>query len=463
MTNLFAKMIEPPRDHIPAAQQRFSNRDLRILLVPLIFEQILGMLVGAADTVMVSYAGEAAISGVSLVDMVNGVFLFIFNALAGGGTIVVAQYMGSRQKETSLKAANQLIMITTLIAAVFCSTMLLGRRLLLGSLFGQVESGVMRAAMTYLVVTAFSYPFMAAYSSFCALFRAMGNSKITMRVSLGMNILNVIGNAIAVFALKAGVLGVAVSSLVSRAAAAFVMLVLLKERKGALYIVPKWIFTWDGRLLRDILSIAVPSAVEIGCFQAVKVVLAGITATFGTAQIAAHGVASSIDNINILVNSAVSLAVPAVVGRCVGAGDHDQASYYTKKLCLIAQYGTMVLDGAMYLMLPFILKLYALSPEAIYYTRILVLIHTTGSIVLGTVAGPLVTALRAAGDARFTMNVGIAALILGRLLFSYLFAVKLGFGVIGMWMAMPFHWAINSGAAILRFRSGKWKEKGVAR
>ncbi|MBQ7796314.1 MAG: MATE family efflux transporter, partial [Lachnospiraceae bacterium] len=196
MSKLFAKLIEPPRDHIPKERQLFSNADLKSLIIPLIFEQILVMLVGMADTMMVSHAGEAAISGVSLVDMINGVFLYVFNALATGGTIVVSQYMGHKDLESGKKSASQLVMISVVLSFLFLGLMTIGNRALLGLLFGSIEADVMDAALTYLIITAFSYPFMAAYSAFAALFRAMGNSKITMKVSLGMNVINVIGTAI---------------------------------------------------------------------------------------------------------------------------------------------------------------------------------------------------------------------------------------------------------------------------
>ena len=461
MSKLFAKLIEPPRDHIPKERQLFSNADLKSLIIPLIFEQILVMLVGMADTMMVSHAGEAAISGVSLVDMINGVFLYVFNALATGGTIVVSQYMGHKDLESGKKSASQLVMISVVLSFLFLGLMNIGNRALLGLLFGSIEADVMDAALTYLIITAFSYPFMAAYSAFAALFRAMGNSKITMKVSLGMNVINVIGNAIGVFILEAGAAGVATASLISRIAAAAVLFLMLLDEKRAISIKIRQIFSWDGDLLRKILSIAIPSGVESGMFQICRVVLTSVIATFGTAQIAANGVAVSIDNINTIVNGALSLAIPTVIGRCVGAGDYDQATYYTKKMMLIAQFGTLIVNASVFISLPFVLNLYALSDEARWYAGVLVAIHTTFTIFLGTSSGPLPSALRAAGDAKFTMKVAVLGLVVGRLFCSILFSVWLDLGIIGMWLAMATHWSFNSVFGYIRFRNGKWKHKRI--
>ena len=448
-----------PRPRVPKERQLFSNRDLKALIIPLVIEQVLAMTVGMADTVMVSHAGEAAISGVSLVDMVNGVFLYVFNALGAGGAIIVSQYIGSRDLDQGRKSAGQLMMISVLLSSLFLAAVAFGNRGLLNLLFGQVSPQVMDAALTYLIITAFSYPFMAAYSACTALFRAMGLSSVTMKISLAMNILNVAGNAIGVFVLRAGVVGVAVASLVSRAAAALLMFLLLLDKKRPIFLRIQDMLRWNGRLLRRILGVAIPGGIESGLFQVCRVAMTSIIATFGAAQIAANGVALSIDNVNTIVNSAMGLALTTVIGQCVGAADYDQASYYIKKMLLMAQLGSMVVNFTVLISLPFALNLYALSPEARHYVTVLVTIHTIWTILLGTTSGPLPSAIRAAGDIRFTLLMSVCSLLIGRLFFSFVFALWLDFGIVGMWLAMGTHWSMNSFPALWRFRSGKWRNR----
>ena len=460
MQTFLAKLIEPPRDHIPAERQMFSNLDLKKLIVPLIFEQVLVMMVGMVGTMMVSYAGEADMSGVSLSDMINGVFQYVFSALATGGTIVVSQYIGSGDMEKGRKSASQLVMITTLLSGIFLGAMLIGNRALLSLLFGQIEADVMDAALIYLIITAFSYPFMAAYNAFAALFFYFLTH--LMKVSLLMNVINVACNAVGVFMLGGGAAAVGISALISRIAAAAILgFMLLDRKKYAISISIHEVFSWNGDLLRKILGIAIPSGVESGLFQVCRVALTSIIATFGTAQIAANGVAVSIDNINTIVNSAVSLAIPAVIGRCVGAGDYAQAKYYAKKMLLIAQFGSILLVAGVMLSLSPVLSLYELSEEARWYAYVLVMMHGTWTILLGTSSGPLPTVLRAAGDVKFTMTMACLGLVIGRVACSYLFAMVFGFGIIGMWLAMPTHWIFNSVGGYIRFRNGKWENKKV--
>ena len=290
--NMLLKWVEP-RQVLPKERQRFENRGLFALILPILVEQLLTMLVGIADTLMVSYAGEAAVSGVSLVNQLNNVFIFVFGAVASGGAVVASQYIGREDQENGIAAASQLLMVTILISVVLTGISVLFRSQLLSLLFGRVEPDVMKASLSYLIISALSFPALAIYNSEAALFRSMGKTKAIMNISIAMNAMNVIGNAIGIFALHAGVAGVAVPSLISRIFAAAVMLVLSFRKKNALYVQMEKVFAWDGRMLRRILSIAVPNGVENGLFQLSKVALSSIVALFGTVQIAANGVAQS--------------------------------------------------------------------------------------------------------------------------------------------------------------------------
>ena len=320
----------------------------------------------------------------------------------------------------------------------------------------------MDAALVYLIITAFSYPFMAAYNAFAALFRAMGHSKINMKISLLMNVINVVCNFIGVFLLGGGAAAVGISALIARASSAIILGVMLLDRKKySISISIREVFSWNGEMLKKIMGIAIPSGVESGLFQVCRVALTSIIATFGTAQIAANGVAVSIDNINTIVNSAVGLAIPAVVGRCVGAGDYAQAKYYAKKMLLIAQFGSILLVAAVLAALPTVLNMYELSEEARWYAQTLVMMHGAWTVLLGTSSGPLPTVLRAAGDVKFTMTMACLGLVIGRVGGSYLFSIVMGYGVIGMWLAMPTHWMFNSIGGYLRFRGTKWQNKKV--
>ena len=222
MKEQIAKLIEPKRT-VPEARRIFSNGDLKALIVPLFMEQLLAVLVGVADTFMVSYAGEAAVSGVSLVNMFNTIFIYLFSALAAGGAIVVSQYIGSKDQENGNRSSGQLLMASTVFSLFITGFVLVLNRQLLKLIFGEVEPDVMEACVTYLRISAYSYPALAVYNAGAAMYRSMGKTNVTMYLSLASNGINVAGNAIGVFLLHAGVAGVAYPSLIARGFSAVVI------------------------------------------------------------------------------------------------------------------------------------------------------------------------------------------------------------------------------------------------
>lgn len=154
----------------------FTDRDLRNLIVPLFVEQFLLMLVGLADTFVVSYVGEAAVSGVSLVNSFNTVLIFLFTALASGGAVIISQYIGSQNQTRASMAAGQLLMISALLSIVLSALILLFDQGLLTLLFGKVEADVMDACLTYLRISAYSFPALAVYNAGAALCRSVGKT-----------------------------------------------------------------------------------------------------------------------------------------------------------------------------------------------------------------------------------------------------------------------------------------------
>ena len=447
-----------PKQQIREEQKIFSNHGLMVMLVPLFMEQLLNVLVGVADTFMVSYAGEAAVSGVSLVNMFNTVFLFLFSALAAGGAVVVSQYIGCKEKEKSCLSASQLLMISAIFSVVLMVLILFLNRTLLNLLFGEVEPEVMEACVVYLRISAYSYPAIAVYNAGAAIYRSMGKTNITMYLSLVSNGINILGNAIGVFLLHAGAAGVAYPSLIARSFSAAVILILCFKKSNEVYLVWKKILCWKGVMIQKILGIAVPNGIENGLFQLIKVALSSITALFGTVQIAANGVAQSFWSVAALMGTALGLAFITVIGQCMGAGDRQAADYYIRKLLRITFLASALWNGAILLISPFVLQGYALSPQARELTFVLILIHNIFNALFYPLSGALSNGLRAAGDVKFTMYVSIFSTIVCRVVFSLVFGISMNMGVIGVAFAMCLDWGVRALLFWVRFKNGKWKK-----
>lgn len=436
----------------------FSKKDLRKLIIPLILEQTLAITVGMADTMMISSAGEAAVSGVSLVDMFNNLIISVLAALATGGAVVTSQCIGAGRREEACRSARQLVFTEAAITIGISVLVLLFHRQILGLFFGQIEADVMQNAIIYLIISVFSFPLLAVYDSCAALYRSMGNAQITLKISLLMNVINVVGNAIGVYVLKLGVAGVAIPSLVSRGVAGVVLFTILHNPDNLVFLT-RGKFKVDATIVKRILFIGIPSGIENGIFQLGRVLVVSIIAAFGTSQIAANGVANSLDSMGCIVGQAMSLAMITVIGRCVGAGEEGQVRYYTKKLLGETYFYTAVINSIILLLLPWILQIYGLGEETTRLSYILVMIHDGMAIFLWPASFVLPNMLRACNDVKYTMVVSIFSMITFRIGFSYLFGVHMGWMAVGVWAAMVIDWVFRVICFVGRYLAGTWRKK----
>lgn len=436
----------------------FSNKALRDMIVPLFIEQFLLMFVGIADTFLVSFSSEADVSGVSLVTSFNTVLIFLFTALASGGAVIISQYIGSSQEKTASRTAGQLLMISTVLSVGMMVLIVVFRQPLLRLLFGKIESEVMAACNIYLLITTFSLPALAVYDAGAALCRSIGKTNVTMYISIAANVVNVVGNCVGVFALKMGAAGVAYPSLISRVLSAAAVTVYCFSRKNSVRYRMADVFCWDGGLLKKIMGIALPNGVENGVHQLVKVALSSMVALFGTYQIAANGVAQSIWSLAAIMGLAMTPVYTTVISQCMGAGDVAAANLYFRKLNRITLVLSILWNALIFAITPLIVRYSAISPEAKDLVIWLVLINNIFNGLAYPFAGSLGSGLRAAGDVRFTMIVSITLTVAARLLFSALFGLWLGWGVIGVAIGMSMDLVFRGVIFIWRYRSQKWTQ-----
>ena len=399
------------------SKELFPNAALKKLILPLVIEQVLAITVGLADTMMVSSVGEAAVSGVSLVDMLNVLIINIFSALATGGAVVVAQLLGARKNDRACDASKQLYLVVTVIALIISALVMLFRAPLLRLLFGTIEDDVMQSALTYLTVSVFSYPVLAIYNAGAALFRAQGNSRISMLIAGLINIVNLIGNSLFIFVFKWGVGGAALSSVLSRGTAAVAITILLLNPEHMVSLRRGQRFRPDKELIRRILQIGVPNGLENSLFQLGRVLVVSMISLFGTTQITANALANNLDAVAVIPGQAMSLAMITVIGQCIGSGDEPQTRRMAKKLMMI---------------------------------------HNGCAIFLWPTSFAMPNILRAANDVRYPMVCSIISMLGLRLVAGYILAVHFGMGAIGIWIAMIGDWLCRSICFFLRLKSGRW-------
>lgn len=444
-------------------QHMFTNRMIRNLLIPVVLEQLLNSIMGTADTMMVSNVGSAAISAVSLVDSINVLVIQAFSALAAGGAIVCAQYIGQRNKEKANESARQVLFIITAISVAVSLICLVFQKPLLRLIFGSVEAEVMRASEVYFFYTALSFPFIAAYDSAASIFRAQDNTRGPMTISMISNVMNIAGNAIMIWVFHMGVAGAALSTLVSRIFCAVVVLIQLrKEREGQEIVVrdyfkirPNW------SMIKRILGIGIPSGVENSMFQLGKLAIQSTVSTLGTAAIAAQAMTNILENLNGIAAIGVGVGLMTIVGQCLGAGRKDEAVYYIKKLCVIAEIVVLTSCLIVFALTKPVTILGGMEKESADMCFHMVMWITIMKPLVWTMAFVPGYGLRAAGDVKFSMITSCCTMWACRFCLCVFLIRVMGFGPMGVWIGMFADWTVRSIIFTWRFHSRKWLQHKV--
>ena len=436
----------------------FSNKALFYLFIPLLIEQALEFFVGLADSIMVASLGEAAISGVSLVDFLMQLLIFSFSALATGGAVIAGQYLGDNKIDEARNASNQLMWFSALSSTLFMLIVLIARSFLIGILFGQIEADVWANADIYLLIVALSIPFIAIYNAGAAIFRTTNDASLPMKIMLVCDVLNVVGNAFCIYYVGWGVEGVAIPTVISRFIAAIAILYYVLDENYLLHIKRTLKHKFDWLILRNVLNVGIPYGIENGLFQLGRILVLSLVSTFGTMAIAANSVGYAIGIFSVLPGFAINLGFTAVISRCVGANDYEQVRFYNKKIILIVFISHIIINIVIFALLPFILEIYQLSSQTAAMTTEMVIWHGIFAVIIWPIAFTLPAMFRGAGDSKSVMYISLAVMFTCRIGLSYIIADWMGVGVFGTWIAMFIDWYVRAALYLYRYFSNKWTQ-----
>ena len=450
----------------------FSKKSLFKIIFPLILQQIFTVTIGMVDSLMVSSAGEAAVSGVSLVSSLDLLLIYCFSALASGGAIVTAQFIGRGDTDLAKKSAKQLIYVTTIVASVIAILVIIIRYPLLSLLFGNVEDAVMSSAQDYFFFIALSFPMLGLYDSGAAILRSMGKSMESLTISVIMNIINVIGNAILIYGFGMGAAGAAIATLISRSAGAVIIIINVHSRKRTVYI--EKLFRWqaDKKIIKSILRIGVPSGIENGMFQFGKLLTQSLISSLSTAAIAANAIAGTLSNYQYMPGGAIGLATVTVIGQCVGAGEKEQAKKYSRILVGLTYLCLWTVCLFTVLFAKPIIGAYGVSAEASETAYTLLIIHSITAAIIWPTAFTIPHSFRAASDVRFPLIISATSMWIFRVASSFFLALPevtifgltipgLGLGVLGVWIAMFLDWLFRAVIYAFRYFKGKWLDHSL--
>ncbi len=414
--------------------------------------------IGLFDTIMVSSAGEPAVAGVSTVDSLNLLLINLFMGIATGTTVVISQYIGANRYKDAKRTATQSLWASIFISVLIMTLCVIDCHWVLSLLFGKIEQDVMGHAVSYFLYSAISYPFLAVYSTCAAIYRAKGNATATMIISIIMNIINVSGTAIFIYGFEMGAGGAALSSLISRAVGAMIMVLLLLRRSEEINIRKMFPFKFQWDVLKLVLLIGLPAAAESVIFQLGKVMTQSFITGYGTEAITANGVVNTIFAIALIPGNSLNIAIMTVVGQLIGAGKTKEAKRYVWLFGGIVMLLQVFTNSIIYAIHTPVFSLFGLGDKTAAIANQLLLSITIVVPVLWAASFTIPAGLRASGDVKFPMIISICTMWFGRVLFGYLLGSVFGMGVLGIWIGMYLDWLLRAPIYILRLRKRDFKK-----
>lgn len=439
----------------------YPTKAMFALLIPIVVEQFLNSFMGMMDTMMVSNVGSEAISAVSLVDSINNLIIQIFAAMASGAAIICSQFLGSGKQDISNKAAKQVVLTVLTISLSLTIFGLILRKPLLRLIFGQIEEEVMAQAQIYFLITVLSYPFLALFNAGAAFFRAGGNSRFPMKVSVISNFINIFGNALLIFGLQMGVAGAALATLVSRIFSAVVIFFFLRKPRQVIVVRNYLAIRPDMSLIWKILAIGIPSGIENGMFQFGKLAIQSTVSTMGTQAIAAQAMTNIMESVNGIAGVGVGIGLMTMVGQAMGAGRKEEARYYIVKCTQLGLAGILISCLFVLGICKPVTWLAGMEPVSAQMCFEMVTAITIAKPLFWAFSFIPAYGMRAAGDVRFSMITSTVTMWCLRVALCVFLVKAFDMGPMAVWYGMFTDWAVRGVVFFCRFKSGRWMKQTV--
>ncbi len=441
----------------------FTNKALVAMTIPVILDALLSIIAGMVDSAMVSSAGPAAVSAVSLVDAINVLFITIFSGMASGGGVIISQYIGHRDYKQAKDSANQMVYVSVAMALLFMGLLLCSQEAVLRLIYGSIEQDVFENCKTYFFITLWGYPFSAVGGASVYVLRAMGKNRQSAICTISFNVVNVIGNAILIYGFGMGVAGAAIATTLSRVTYAVMGIWMAGNKKLTVHYDKLLKIRLDFGIIRRIVRIGFASSLEFGLFYGGRILITSLVATFGTAMITANSVASTINNIGWAIVGAFGTAMMPVVGQCIGADEKEQAKYYMKKMAGAGTLAMLILFSATFLLRHQLVRMYKLDQETLDICAYYVGVYAVFAIcAMYSLAFAPVSGFRAAGDVRYAAALAIFSMFTFRVALAYVLnAIFPSLGLMCVCIGMAVDWVCRSVMNVIRYRSGKWLYKRV--
>lgn len=444
--------------------QRFTTDDvelksqIRQLMPSILVEQLSAMLLGMVNLMVMGLVSSAAQAGVGQTNTFNNMVVYLFNAFAMGGTVMVAHNIGAKNHQGARKSAAQAMTLGLVLSVAVTILLFFVREPVLQLLYGSSEPAVMKYSMDYFLYSLPATPLWFIYFQCAGVMRGAGDSKTPMKICICMNVVNIVLSYVLAVALGMEAVGAGLAMLCAVAVGAALSLFAMSRPQGAVPFPPLAQFKPDGAEMRSIALVGLPAAAENFMFNGGKVIVQVFVAAMGTAMISAYSVTNSTANFMTLILLGYNVLVVTVVGQRCGAGNKERtraALDYIYHRGLF--WGLLSAVAAAVLATPLVMA-FSADPEVIYIGTRLMWIDAI-ILPIWVPAFVLPSAFRGAKDVFFSLIFGSISMWICRVAGSYVLGVTWGLAAYGVYWGMGLDWLVRSVGFVWRFRSGKWMKK----
>ncbi|MEX3616066.1 MATE family efflux transporter [Paenibacillus glucanolyticus] len=436
--------------------ESMDYRQILALFFPILIDQAFIIGLNLVNTAMISSSGVAAVSAVNMVDSLNIFLINVFVAVATGGTVVVAQYKGSGNALMVSRASAATVTSVAMIALGIALLIIGLHQPVLNLLFGSASPEVLESARIYLIGSSTSFIGIAVVQAVCGALRGIGKTRASLALSLIMNLLYVLLNIVFVTLLNMGVMGMTLAVNIARFAGAACALYYLFRVDATLHIRLRDLFHFPISMLRKIMFIGLPFAAEQMFFNGGKLLTQVFIVSLGTYAIATNAIGSSLAAVFQIPASALSLTIVTVVGQCIGRGNIADARKFIRSFLWLGAFSLALMGLILMPLYRPLVGLFNPPPEIVNDLFVVLLINTLVQVPLWSVSFILPSALRAAGDSKFTSITSMLTMWLFRVILGYIMGIVLGYGILGVWLAMNCEWGVRGAIFLWRFRGKKW-------
>jgi putative MATE family efflux protein len=440
--------------HLSGASMDY--RRLIALFIPILIDQAFIVGLNLVNTSMISSSGVAAISAVSIIDSINVFLINVFLAVATGGTVVVAQFRGSGNHAMISKAAAGTVASVSMLALGIGLLVTALHTPVLNLLFGSASADVFKNARVYLIGSCTSYLGIGIVEAVSGAMRGIGKSRVSLALSLIMNLLYVLLNVIFINFLHMGVLGMSIAINIARYTGALCAIIYVIKMDAVFHLRLRELIYVPWTMFKKIMTIGFPFAAEQMFFNGGKMLTQIFIVSLGTYAIATNAISGTIAMVYQIPSIALSLTIITVVGQCIGGRNIEDARKFIKSFMWLSSLSFVLMTAILLPLFHPMVSLFHPPAEIVDDIFWVTLINAIAQIPLWSISFILPSGLRAAGDSRFTSIASMLSMWLFRLALGYMLGIVLGFGVLGVWLAMNCEWGVRGAIFLWRFRGKKW-------